>query len=350
MQQDKIPTNEIKRCPPHGMEKEVQQTLTVRDDRLDSVKYWLIVLVITVHVFQRPEFSDSTIRVGMWKGIAIFVMPLFIFISGYFSRKNTTEKFLSNIWKLMEPLIIFQAIISILHNGIENLFVNFLTPIWILWYLLSLIYWRIMLQIIPDNILKHRKIVMICMVCISILAGFLPFDRYLSLQRTLAYMPFFFLGYYMRGKNLCLPDRYKPFCFVIFIFMFVIPLYFPQYLGDLTFAIPYKSIYGAAQRIIIFIIAVPMSVAFLNICYNAPWIARQGRMSMHYYLFHALMIKPLIMVVGKLNIPMNIITAVIMVIVIAFVISFLLKLSYIKMLTNPSLFFVKKGNIKLNWS
>ena len=60
----------------------------VRDERIDSVKYWLIVLVIAGHVFMRPEFSHSTACVVAWKWIYIFHMPLFIFISGYFSRKK----------------------------------------------------------------------------------------------------------------------------------------------------------------------------------------------------------------------------------------------------------------------
>lgn len=145
----------------------------------------------------------------------------------------------------------------------------------------------------------------------------------------------------MRGKNLYLPDRYKHLCFVIFIFMFVIPLYFPQYLGDLTLAIPYKSIYGAVQRIIIFVIAIPMSFAFLNVCYNAPWIARQGRMSMQYYIYHALIIPPFVALVSKLNVPMNIITAIIMVMVITVGLSIVLRIPYVKMLTNPSLFIFK---------
>lgn len=50
----------------------------VRDDRTDSVKYWLIVLVIAGHVFLRKEFADSTACVVTWKWIYIFHMPLFV--------------------------------------------------------------------------------------------------------------------------------------------------------------------------------------------------------------------------------------------------------------------------------
>ena len=55
-------------------------TQKVRDEQIDSVKYWLIVLVIAGHVL---EYSETTACVIAWKWIYIFHMPLFIFISGY---------------------------------------------------------------------------------------------------------------------------------------------------------------------------------------------------------------------------------------------------------------------------
>lgn len=33
--------------------------MKVRDERIDAVKYWLVVLVITAHVLMRKEFADS---------------------------------------------------------------------------------------------------------------------------------------------------------------------------------------------------------------------------------------------------------------------------------------------------
>ena len=104
---------------------------------------------------------------------------------------------------------------------------------------------------------------------------------------------------------------------------------------------------------IAFAVAIPMSIAFINVCYYTPWIARQGRLTMQYYLYHALIIPPtsaviippLIMIADKLNIPMSFISAVIIIIVTTIGIGLILKIPYIKMLTNPSSFFVKKKNV-----
>jgi fucose 4-O-acetylase-like acetyltransferase len=293
----------------------------VRDERIDALKFWLIVLVIAAHVFMRKEFAESSDCAVLWNWISIFVMPLFVFISGYYSRKKDNKDFLLSIWKLVEPLIIFH-VIGLLFYVKHPLSVRiFLTPWYVLWYLLSLIYWRLMLQIIPDNVLRHTKLILISTFCISILAGFLPFDRILSLQRTLSLMPFFFLGYYMKGKNIYLPDKYKLMCIVLLLVVLVFLLFFPWRMNFLKYAFPYGNIYGAAIRIIAFAVAIMMSIAFMNVCYNTPWAARQGKMSMQYYILHALIISPFMALVVKLNIPMTFITAIIIIIGIALGIS-----------------------------
>lgn len=350
MQQDITPTNEIKRCPPHRMEMEGQQILKVRDDRIDSVKYWLVVLVIAGHVLMRKEFAESTACAVVWNWIYMFHMPLFIFISGYFSRKKDMKNFLPSIWKLSEPLILFH-IIGLLFYVESVSLKTLLIPWHMLWYLLSLIYWRLMLQFIPDKILKHTKIVIISTFCISILAGFLPIDRALSLQRTLSFMPFFFLGYYMRGNNLYLPDKYKPFSIIFLMVIFVILFFFPHRMRYLLHAHPYHNINGVAIRVIAFSLAVLMSIAFMNICYNTPWIAQQGRMSLQYYIYHALLIPssssliipPFIAIFAAMSIQMTFITALVIITATTLLIAIALKIPYVKMMTNPSLFFEKKS-------
>lgn len=341
--------NKIKICPPQELTLGEQQTTKVRDDRIDSVKFWLITLVIAAHVFARKEFADSTVCVVVYNWIRLFAMPLFIFISGYFSRKKDLGNFLPSIWKLLEPLIIFQIIALLFY--VDTLSIRkILTPWYMLWYLLSLMYWRIILQIIPDKVLLHKKLILISTFCISILAGFLPFDRFLSIQRTLSLMPFFFLGYFMKDKNLYLPSKNKLYSIFFLLVILVILFFYPHNISYLHHATPYKSIYGIMIRAVAFILAVPMSIAFLNACPHTPWIARQGRKTLQYYIYHgliitpnsALIIPPFIMIAGRLNMPMYFITAVIIIIGTTFGIGLALKIPYVKMMTNPSSFFVKK--------
>lgn len=321
-------------------------TPRVRDERIDSVKYWLIVLVIAGHVFLRKEFSDSTACVVTWKWIYIFHMPLFIFISGYFSQKKHKKDLWLCIWKLLEPLIIFQSvaiIIEIIFKGSTSI-ISILTPWYVLWYLLSLIYWRLLIQIIPDRILNNTQLILIVTFCISILAGFLPFNRFLSLQRTLSFMPFFFLGYCMKGKNIYLPDKYKPLSFLFLILTVTIPLYFPQFLGSLKHADTYSNIYGIVKRIIAFGFAIPMSIAFINICPNKSWFSKQGKLTMQYYIYHALIIIPFMIIVRKLNIPMSFLSATIYTISITIVIGIASYLPYFTNFTNLTSIITKRSH------
>ena len=313
-----------------------------RNERLDSVKYWLIILVISGHVLEIFQIPENKV---IWNWIYLFHMPLFIFISGYFSSKKSVKKMAASIWKIAEPLILFQFIALILWEESISL-TTILTPWWILWYLLSLIYWRLLLQVIPESILRNAKLILPTTFGISILTGFLPFDVFLSLHRTFAFMPFFFLGYYMRGKNIYLPKKYKPLSFLFLILMVAVPLFFPQYLGILTHEIPFGSIndggiYNAIKRMIVFSLAIPMSIAFINVCPNTPWIARQGRLTMQYFIYHALLIIPLMVITIELNIPMSFVLATIYIIILTVGLGLASRLKYFTKFTNPSSFLKK---------
>lgn len=312
-----------------------------RDERSDAVKYWLVVLVIAAHVLMRKEFVDSKACTVLWNWIVTFTMPLFIFISGKYSQKKGKGDFWPSIWKIVEPLLLFHIIALLFY--VDSITVKtILTPWFMLWYLFSLICWRLLLQIIPDNILEYKKLILISTFCISILAGFLPFGKVLSLQRTLAFMPFFFLGYYMKDTKLYLPNKYKMLCIVFLFGVLAIMSFFPHRITYLHNYAPYKNIMGAVIRMINFAIAIPMSIAFVNVCHSTPWIARQGRMSMQYYIYHALLLPPLMVLAAELNVPMTFVSAIIIIIVITVGLGLVLHIPYINLLTNPSLIFAKK--------
>ena len=263
------------------------------------------------------------------KWIYIFHMPLFIFISGYFTRKKNINNLISSIWKLLEPLIIIQLIVRIPEFIQKETFSfrELLTPWWLSWYMLSLIYWRLLIQIIPDKILNKTILVIITAFCISIFAGFLPLNRFLSLQRTLSFMPFFFLGYYMKGKNIFLPKKFRLFSTIFLISMICIPLFYPQYLGSLTHHAPYGDYHNMFRRIFVFCLSIPMSLAFINICPNTPWSAQQGRYTMQYYIYHGLIIPPLMIFIHQLNVPLSLLISVICTTIIAIGIYYILLLS-----------------------
>ena len=320
-----------------------------RDERIDSVKYCLMVLVIVGHVFSQKLFYSTPGCSVVWEWIYMFHMPLFVFLSGFFSYKKDFKNFIFSCWKLFEPLLIFQ----LLMRGIEYLstgsvtWKDLLTPWWVLWYLLSLIYWRSLVQFVPDKLLRHVKAFFIFAFLVSIISGLLPFNRFLSLQRTLSFFPFFFLGYSMKGRSLFISPKYKPLCFLFLALTIVLPLFFSKYLGDLNQAQPYGNILGIFSRTFVFCLSFPMSVAFINLCPNTPLISRQGRLTLYYYIYHAIIIYFLKIIVSELNIPTSFLCATIYSIVLIIGLGITSYFPGIKYLTNPSTF-LKKRNITYN--
>lgn len=314
-----------------------------RDTRIDSLKYWLIVLVIAGHVFLQCGSHRVTNQIT-WHWIYLFHMPLFIFLSGYFSHKKTNQEFINSSLKILEPYVVFQLIA----RGFDYLkgepitLINLLTPRYVLWYLLSLFCWRLMLQILPDKILKNSKLVIISTLVVSIIAGFLPFNNFLTLQRTFAFLPYFFIGYYMREKNLFIPKKYRPWCICFLIATIIIPVFFSDYLGDLFRIIEYDSIKDAYRRVFTTILSIPMSIAFIAVCPNFHWTAKQGRYTMQYFIYHPFMVIVLLLIVDKCNLPTSFFYVLIYTITIVVLLGFASYLPVFEKLTNP-LSFLKES-------
>lgn len=321
-----------------------QQYTKGRDGRVDSLKYCLILLVIIGHVFSQDQFSSIPLCRVIWKWIYMFHMPLFIFISGYLSHKKKDNRhFFISCWKIIEPLIVYQVLLRgyiFLSTGYFSLR-ELLTPWWVLWYLLSLLYWRTMIQYIPDKWLSHKKTLVLLAFVISLVAGYFPFDRFLSLQRTLAFMPFFVLGYCVRGKNLYVTKKYRVWSALFLAITAILPLFFENYLGDLNQADPYVNPLRIFSRLLVFCLSIPMLISFINICPVRQWIANQGKLTMQYYVFHAVIIFFFMKCVNRYNLPTTFFSAVIYSFGITTGIWLLCKIPFIAKLTNPSSLFKK---------
>lgn len=154
-------------------------------------------LVVLGHVLpiDRTGFNLATYNL-----IFSFHMPLFIFISGYFTKIDDKNKFWSGIGKLAETFIVF----TLIHIGILLLqggsfkFSWLIVPRWTLWYLVSLIFWRIMLYFTPATVLSNNKLFILVTFVLCLVVGWIPIGKALSFHRTFSFLPFFILGYLSR--------------------------------------------------------------------------------------------------------------------------------------------------------
>lgn len=179
-----------------------------RDLRLDALKMFLIILVIYAHI---PLLDGliSGLRVEcdtlMWhsvKGIYSFHMPLFVLLSGYFTKRKTAKNMFRSSLKLLRLFIVFHGIdllLRYIHGEVSFSIRNIITPSFALWYLLCLFYWRLSVVLIPNKI--ARKYVVFFSIILSLLVGFVHIRGELGFQRFFSFMPYFFIGYYY-GKEI----------------------------------------------------------------------------------------------------------------------------------------------------
>jgi len=170
-----------------------------RDLKIDGLKFILIILVVFGHL----PVDDYGIDIA--KYIYAFHMPLFIFISGYVtSLKPTREK----KRKFVIRMLCLYGICQVIHLAIQyyfgvlgpDIYNWFISPQFALWYIVSLLFWRLMAWEIFANLSDINLIlltVMLFFVC-----GFVPLGHEFSFQRTFAFLPFFCAGLICKRNNL----------------------------------------------------------------------------------------------------------------------------------------------------
>jgi fucose 4-O-acetylase-like acetyltransferase len=277
-----------------------------RDSFFDVLKFVLIVFVILGHVVEK-SLSDYYMRL-LYTYIYSFHMPLFIFVSGYFSKKKERKSFLKSTLKLVETLICFQIVYLLLRYIIPNRPISLFTfcvPYGALWYLLSLIWWRIGLQLLPQKLLDKKNLMIGASILVSLLSQIsCAYANVFAWQRTLGFLPFFVLGYYAQQTNIMERIRnIRPFYSIALLIIFVISVYclnsdtlkiFQQSLFFRDMDIP-NSVNTVGLRltcrIIDLIVVSIISICVINLCNFAPKrLNNLGQNTMMFYVYHCIFI------------------------------------------------------------
>jgi len=167
-----------------------------RNYLLDNVKVLLIGLVVLGHALKNIDTNIASRSLYIF--IYIFHMPLFVFISGYFSKD--VDKCRKNAVKdLLIPFIVFNII---WYASVGDFTFPLYIPGWTLWYLLSLFIWRLLLK----DLIRIKWMLGLSIV-LGLLVGMVDpsLDQYssiLSFSRTVAFLPFFLLGYYSNNSTI----------------------------------------------------------------------------------------------------------------------------------------------------
>ena len=126
-------------------------------------------------------------------------MPLFTFVSGYFCTKSkrTTQEKVIKIFKIYLGVQIFYFLLNKFVFS-SSLTLEFFTPQWTMWYLLSLIFWYIL-----SDYIKDKKKWLILSLIVSLAIGFDDsVGSYASVSRTFFFLPYFVAGMMFKKEYL----------------------------------------------------------------------------------------------------------------------------------------------------
>lgn len=161
--------------------------------RADNIRYILLFNVIAEHMITLTNCFPHPILelVATWSRLV--TMPGFCFLSGYFSKK--TDKGYDNaIMEFLVPYIIFNSLFTLIFGSD---YPTIFSPTFQYWYLLSMFCWKVMAK----TLMKIRGILPMSIIA-ALIVGICPdVDNFLSLSRTIVFLPYFIVGLKMNRED-----------------------------------------------------------------------------------------------------------------------------------------------------
>lgn len=304
-------------------------TLT-RDNRFDNLKGLMMFLVVFCHFIEKMygAWSQDILTKGIYYTVYLFHMPVFIFISGYFSKKDQTDDYLKKvIAHCLIPYILFNYIYGLMDTG-GNFWlslVNLCYPQWTMWYLISLVLWKILAR--PATMFKGTIVVS---VLVSLFIGFTNVGTLFSLARTFSFFPYFLAGYLL-PKDTVEKARNMKKVYILLGFVAAIAVSFiiqRQNVGvyALYMSVPYKNLEMAAWqsllvRLVLLATGFVCILGFISIAWEKnSVITTLGKNSILVFLIHSGIIRFLMKVAGDKidNGPISILLSLAFTIVVCF--------------------------------
>ena len=267
-----------------------------RDYSFDSLKFLLISLVVFGHVTEVMLIKgvENHLALSVYTFIYSFHMPLFIFISGYFSKNITWKKWIKSTQSLLLTYLAFQTILSI-PSIIDNSFslIRFiLEPNSTLWYILCLIGWRFIFCFIQKIKIPYY-VILFGTLLLSLVIGWKA-NTPSTISRLIVFFPYFLIGYYCSGSIVerikAVKKRYS-ITVLLFAFLLIYVFSNKSYLYTLYGSVPYWAAVpgnrelGIILRISVYLISTVLSMCLINL--NSTHFAKLGKKTLSIYLLHA---------------------------------------------------------------
>lgn len=170
-----------------------------RDSHLDNVKFVAIALVVIGHAWG-PMLEWSRTLEASYLFLYSIHMPIFVTLSGYFSRHFTASprQARSVVRSIVVPYLIIETAFTLYrHFGHgEPLAFELQDPWWVTWFLATLFFWRL-----SAPLWRVVRFPIVIAVVVSLAAGSKELTETFELGRMLQYLPFFVIGLSLRREH-----------------------------------------------------------------------------------------------------------------------------------------------------
>lgn len=265
-----------------------------RYGHIDALKGAGILLVVFGHFIEQPS-ADSALLHTTYIDIYSFHMPLFVFLSGIFARETLVSRdYQKIIWTLFFPLVVFQVVYMTVGYLTDWYTYSPFAPYWILWFVASMIGWRILLPLFAS------PVGLLVALFGALLAGYDDSVGYaLSASRTIYFLPYFVLGHLYGMHLVAIAKRHRTLFACVFVMtMAAITFWWLHGLdaSALTGSHDYDSAppdatFPGLGRLLVMLLSM---VAVLGFCAVVPdrWgpLERLGERSLSIYLLHGLVV------------------------------------------------------------
>lgn len=281
------------------MERKLPLEQKERDYLFDNMKAILIIFVVMGHLVVNVCKQDAIFN-AIYSFIYIFHMPVFVFITGYFS-KNVQKCRDVAVERYLVPYFVFCILLQvedrILNIGVgRNLGFNLLYPQWGMWYLIALFWWKLFIK----DFVRIRFILPFS-ILIGLLSGFSrEIGSFLSIGRAVNLLFFFLLGYYCTKEKIEKLRKLPKILGVVPIIITGLCAYFMIYRFEWSRHLLFmKRSYmeGSVKeeiivRIMIYIVASLMIFALVRLCSNKKnAFTYIGTNSVSVYVIHLFIVK-----------------------------------------------------------
>lgn len=275
--------------------------------RFDTAKTILIVQVVFCHAI---TFCDGPLSLKEFARFSILgcAMPVFMFISGWFSK---SELSIRSVLGLSTLFVICNTVGNLIWAISHGTTFNPLLRAVVMWYLMVLIIYRLAMPILSRF---SSKTLVISSFFLSWCVVLLPVGLPTIANRLIAFLPFFVLGYVvsreprMKGVRAWIsaePGKVVYACILVAILIagavFSIEGIRPGFLTrNITFSISGGGMRIVLERFFFQALYIVMGICFLKACpIKKTCLAEFGARTLPVYLFHPYLLVPIAALVSN---------------------------------------------------